>query len=1197
LGIIALFLIIVGLVQVRNRVWLDAGALTGAGLLLWLWSVGRVSYGNQRLVGPVALRFERGWLGALLALGALGVAVWRWRVLDVEHATDADWLWYVGTISLIVLAAVVTESQWPRTIFPFRMGGMFWAFVAVVLVATIVRFLLLESLPFGTWYDEAANGLESLRMVREPAYRPIYTDGVNSTGHYLWLIAGAFKLFGENTFAVRSISAAMGIATVIAAYFAGRELFGPTFGLFWASLFAVARWSLTFSRLGMYNSATPLFEVLALLWLLRGLRRGSPLDFALAGVTIGLGLCFYSAFQLFGAVLAIIVLVVGWQERSHWRTLVGGLSIALIATLIVIAPVVKYAVYKPESYFARVQVTSLFTGKLPEERLPALLENTRKHLLMFNVAGDPNGRHNLPGEPMLDWISGGLLVAGLAICVQRGRKPRTLLIPVWIVIPLLGGILSLDFEAPQSLRSIGSLPAVLLAAAIPPTILVEEWRRGSGRYFPHIGLWVVAALLILPASVANMHIYFGRQARDFASWNAHSTPETIAAHLLRDAPPSVEKYVISLFDGHPTVRFLAQGVQYRRVETNMTLPLLREMPDGMLLILDGERRLLFEEARRLYPNAQSQEINSPFGGPSVVYVNKVSPGDLQSIQGLTASYRRAEIDAFIRKDVAIDFTWPEDAPVALPFETVWSGVLAANTYGPYQFFVEAPGRLELRIGETVVISGNASEVEGLGGGIMLARGHHTISLSAQGGEGRIRLVWQPPDGPPATVPSWALYVPPVQSNGLLGRYFGNGEWSGEPAFAQIDPRLSVYFHVPTLARPYTVEWSGKLAIPEGGRYDFALHSIDESSLLIDGVEVVQAIRNQMAVGGVELEAGLHDIIVRYADRTDHTFINLSWRPPGGDAMFRTIPSELFFPPQASYAQVDVGNLARFVQSETQAPVNVVREQIDPAVVEVIIEGLAQPRGVALLAGVVYVAEAGIGRIIALDATSGELVPSPLAEQSFVEPFDLAAQRDGTLSILDAGAGALFRFDPATGLLTTLPVPTEYGDRARGIGAGLSGETWIASTPGQRIVAVDSNGLLIQEIVLPRVTIDNKEMQPTDVVMMSDNTLYATDVAEHILYRFDVAGFLLASQPIPVANSLDSSHLATDKAGMLYMTEPEAGRIVQFDASGVPVAAWSVRVAGSEDAKPVGLDVDADGTIWVVDSVGGRLLRVTPETSR
>jgi sugar lactone lactonase YvrE len=145
--------------------------------------------------------------------------------------------------------------------------------------------------------------------------------------------------------------------------------------------------------------------------------------------------------------------------------------------------------------------------------------------------------------------------------------------------------------------------------------------------------------------------------------------------------------------------------------------------------------------------------------------------------------------------------------------------------------------------------------------------------------------------------------------------------------------------------------------------------------------------------------------------------------------------------------------------------------------------------------------------------------------------------------------------------------------------------------------VDSNGLLIQEIVLPRVTIDNKEMQPTDVVMMSDNTLYATDVAEHILYRFDVAGFLLASQPIPVANSLDSSHLATDKAGMLYMTEPEAGRIVQFDASGVPVAAWSVRVAGSEDAKPVGIDVDADGTIWVVDSVGGRLLRVTPETSR
>jgi hypothetical protein len=314
-----------------------------------------------------------------------------------------------------------------------------------------------------------------------------------------------------------------------------------------------------------------------------------------------------------------------------------------------------------------------------------------------------------------------------------------------------------------------------------------------------------------------LQTYFVRQAGDFASWNAHSTPETIAAQLLRDADPAVEKYVISLFDGHPTVRFLAHDVAYRRVETNTTLPLLRAMPNGMLLVLDTERSGLYEDARKLYPTGKFQEIRPPNGGPVVVYVSELTGEDLQTVQGLAATYSsdNVAVPPQMRKELAIDSEWPAASPAAPPFVADWQGVLAANIYGPYQFFVQAPSHVTLWIDESVVIDGDAGEVDGLGGGLMLARGHHNIRLHAESGEGRIRFAWQPPDGPPETVPSWALYVPPVQSNGLLGQYFANGDWGGEAAFAQIDPRLSMYFHVPTLPRPYTVEWSGKLAISRG----------------------------------------------------------------------------------------------------------------------------------------------------------------------------------------------------------------------------------------------------------------------------------------------------------------------------------------------------------------------------------------------
>jgi hypothetical protein len=865
---------------------------------------------------------------------------------------------------------------------------------------------------------------------------------------------------------------------------------------------------------------------------------------------------------------------------------------------LVISPLVKYVTAKPESYFSRVQTTSLFTGKAPEERLPALLSNASKHLLMFNVRGDPNGRHNLPGEPMLDWVSGGLMVIGLATCLRRGVAPRYLIAPVWLAIGLLGGILSLDFEAPQSLRTIGALPAALLCAALPVSLLAREWRSGAGRYFPNGGLWLLGAVLLLPAGALNLHTYFVRQAGDFASWNAHSTPETIAARILREADPGLQKYVISLFDGHPTVRFLAGGVEYHRVETNAMLPLLGEMPEGMLLVVDAERQALYEEARRIYTTGNFEEVRPPFGGPAVVYVAELRSEVLQSVQGLRGTYGRAEDDvAQVRKDLTIDFQWPADALVEVPFVAEWQGVLATNSYGPHQFFVQAPGEVTLRIGESVVLEGDASQPEGLGGGIVLARGNHTIHFRANAsddGEGRVRLAWQPPDGPPAIIPAWALYVPPVQSNGLLGEYFANGNWEGEPAFAQIDPHLSIYFHVPTLARPYSVEWRGKIAIPEAGDYDFALRSIDESVLLIDDSEIATSqVRNELDEGSVTLAAGLHDIRVRYVDRTDHTYINLMWRPPGVDQSYRAIPTELLYPPQEKYDLVDVTDLAGFVALGTELPTVVVSDQVDQAVVEVVASGLVAPHGVAVLGEVVYVAETGRNRVVAIERATGEVRELSFGEFGVVEPFDLTVQADGGLVVLDAATGQLVHVNPVTGEVTSIPVLPAYVERSRGIGNSPTGDVWIANTPGQRVVAVGINGEVVHEIALPPMAAGGQDMQPVDVVVAPDQSVYVTDVGRHMLYRFGLAGYLVSSLPIPQANAIDGAHLAIDDAGVLYMTEPEFGRVVRLNASGTIDRIWNVRVAEAADAKPVGIAVATDGAIWVVDSQGGRLLRVTP----
>ncbi len=1182
-----------GQTLLNKHLYGTGGALFAGAAVLWFWLASRDPEPERRLVGGAGLVCPRRWLAGALAVIAVGLGGWAWVRLDVRQTTDADWLRYLVSVGVFV-AAIVAATPWVRPAgWSWRRGWTLGLLIGVLLIGAEARLTHLDTLPFGTWYDEAANGLEALRMVREPGYRPIYTDGVNATGHYLWLIVGAFRWFGVTTAAIRLISAVMGAATVAAAYLVGRELRGPTLGLAFALLVAVGHWSLNFSRLGMYNTATPLFELLAFGLLLRALRTGAAADFAWTGVALGCGLCFYSAFQLFGPVLAIFLAAVAVREGRHWSRMVWGLCVAALGAALVFAPVAKFAWERPDRYFARIETTSLLTDKTPQERLPALWANTRKHLLMFHVRGDPNGRHNVAGAPLLDWVSGALMVLGLAMCARNVRRAEYVIVPVWLAVGMMGGILSLDFEAPQSLRSIAAQPAAYLLAALPIQALVDVWRRFGWAKGPNLGAAASVALLG-PMVWANLDSYFVRQPTEFSSWNNYSTPETLAAQALLSAPAGVEPYVIALYDGHPTLRFLAGDTPHGRIETNARLPILRRERGGILLILDAERRELYEEARRIYPAGEFTEVQPPFGGPVILFTALLDAETLASVQGLAATYASADGATVARKDMALDFAWPVDGPVPLPFRVEWKGSLAVDAYGPYQFLLEAPGQAELRIGEQVVATGDAG-VAPLVGGLLLARGIHNITVTAEGGAGRLRLSWQPPDGVAGVTPSWALYTEPVHSNGLLGRYFPNGDWAGEPSFAQIDPVLGMYFHVPTLPRPYTVEWTGKIAIPVTGRYTFGLQSVDESTLWIDGAEVAAArVRGQLARGQVELGAGLHDIRVRYADRTDHTNIYLYWQPQGasGSQALQVVPSELLYPPQADYPEVDVSRLARFLAVAAQTE-HTAADWVEAATVQVVADGLATPRGVAVHGGMVYVAETGAGRVVAVDSATRQVTAMDKLP-ALVEPCDLAVGPDGALMVLDAGAGMLWRVaDPETGEAAAVPAAPELVQRSRGIDVDNQGRIWVANTPGGRVAAVDTAGRVLVGFTQPALSGASVPMQPVDVVVDAEGVVAVADVSNHVLVRFDGAGYLLARQAVPVANSLDGPHFALDAGGMVLMSEPETGRIVRMDAAGAVVNVWSVRTPDTPDAKPVGLAVDADGRIWTADVQGGRLLLVTP----
>src|SRR4029077_13456068 len=123
---------------------------------------------------------------------------------------------------------------------------------------------------------------------------------------------------------------------------------------------------------------------------------------------------FIAAILKYGAQIAISRYVTGmWQP---WLIMALALPIA-------IAPVVQFAVRNPDVFFARTNQVSIFEKRDEPNLAKAVWSNTLKHLQMFNVQGDPNGRHNLPGAPMLDPVMGVLFVLGIAYALWRWRDP------------------------------------------------------------------------------------------------------------------------------------------------------------------------------------------------------------------------------------------------------------------------------------------------------------------------------------------------------------------------------------------------------------------------------------------------------------------------------------------------------------------------------------------------------------------------------------------------------------------------------------------------------------------------------------------------------------------------------------------------------------------------------------------------------
>lgn len=852
----------------------------------------------------------------LIGLSLIGLSILAGVLALTTFPTNAPAAWGPYLVSPILFAAGCYFLFPARSRQPGPPALSKWALISLIAIlgiAIFMRFYQLNQIPFGTWRDEANISHAAARILTDPTYRPIFVADNVHPMHLYALVAFAFRIFGISTTTIRAVTATFGVVSVLVAFLLGREIYGNRFGLICAFLLAVLRWHITFSRFGIPSITAPFFELLSL-WLLFRARRTQRLpDFMLAGLTFGLGLNFYTAFRLFALVVLTFAILLFLQQRFATSAsakkpivLIAKLSAFVIATTLVIAPLVQFALFTdPDIFWTNSRETSVFFMRDAPDVGTAVLSNTLKHLLMFNYQGDKNGRHNLPQIPMLDPVMGVFFVLGLALAASRPRSTFHFVFLIVLFSSLAGGIFSVDFEAPQANRSIGATVAVIYFAALAVETL---WRKLELDLAPSLQTSLTIVTLGAGGLIfyLNANTYFGLQANSNDVWEAFNGIQSLAAQkmLAAGGPDKVTYYASVFLNNHETIRFLAPAIETKPLIPPNGLPIHEPGDKAVMIIVDLDNQWIIDQSHLYYPQAEYHTEQTPNGNPAFSWI-LIPPEQIRSIQGLTSKYWIGSMEsdamsagppAFTRVESTITADWPVSAPIAQPFVAQWQGLLYAPTSGIYQFILKTPATATLTIDNSQVGSGQGEQTLEA----KLAIGNHTTLLTADSGSGSVKLAWRPPDDTKykfelADVQSqWLYQSPPAQPNGLLGAYYQNDNWTGEPAFTRIDPYLDTYYHIIPLQRPYTIDWRGTIRIPNTGDYAFGLWLNGHAQVFIDDQLVVDAPQPVDYIENtINLTAGPHKIQIKYLDTENASRIHLYWTPPGQEKQI--IPSSALMP--------------------------------------------------------------------------------------------------------------------------------------------------------------------------------------------------------------------------------------------------------------------------------------------------------------
>jgi len=599
------------------------------------------------------------------------------------------------------------------------------------------------------------------------AFEEVQTGGVaHSVLHFhdrplefpltAYLPALTFCLWGENSFALRLPFLILGILTLVPFYLLLRELFETEVALFGALLLAVCRWHALASRIADEIFLSISFEVLLIYFLVKGHKTGKVGHFFWLGLLTGYTFYSYTAYR---AIPFFVLLFFGgqflWGFLTHclspkkglgsylrhtWASSYRQALVFLVAVLIVLGPLIVISwqgnTLFVEPFLRHVFVrgdTALTSLQLSLSDWPARVQRA---LLIFTHRGADYAALNLPGEPMLDPVSGVLLAWGVAYCLLTFYKPYRLFFLTWFFTTLfVGAVLPLNFYVG---RFSGLIPVVFIVICF----LIQALWEVRARLF---GLWGRRGFALYLVGLSGLAVYFNvdtffaKQIHDSQVRAAYEDGTLVLCHHLSSLPSDTYIYLWS--ETRP-VDFLFERSNYSwacqdlfgEPLTSLTeaLPVRRaSSTDVAYVILNplAKAEEISSLVQYFYPEASCRSMAGEHGLYTIVSC-QVSGQVISQRRGLQGYYYQdadfGKSPALTQVDRVASLDWEEGTPLDIPFGVIWRGMLYVEKGGHYGLGSDTGDEVEIAVDGQCLFS--TFEGEELAQVTELKRGWYVIEI-------------------------------------------------------------------------------------------------------------------------------------------------------------------------------------------------------------------------------------------------------------------------------------------------------------------------------------------------------------------------------------------------------------------------------------------------------------------------------------